>query len=111
MIRRKLGLMVLPVLIATVLFTTSASAVEGFYTCTVKGAGPGWGGAVYVLLEDTQGQFDARWFKADSSIGSKQLATALTAMTNDWAVLIYSDPMLTQENRILSVMYIILPPK
>lgn len=102
---RKIGLMVLAVLIATALFTTSAIAAAGFYTCTVKGAGPGWG-ATYVLLEDTKGQFSTQWFKTASGMESKQLATALTAMTNGWTVLIYSDPTLTQENRILSVMYV-----
>jgi len=103
---RKIGLMVLAVLIATALFTTSVRAADGFYTCAVKGAGPKNDGSVYILLSDTKGQFPDQWFRAVSGQESRQLATALTAMTNGWNVIIYTDPTLTGENRIVKIIYV-----
>lgn len=89
--KKKIGLIVLAVLVVTALYTAPAGAAYAWYTCEVVQAGPG-GNTVYVMLTDTGGAFTDKWFQAYSSaMANAQLATALTALTTGQQVYVRAD--------------------
>jgi hypothetical protein len=57
-----------------------------WYSCTVNRAGPADDGNIYIMLSDRAGAFGGRWFVALPSQQKPMLATALTAMTTNFAV-------------------------
>jgi hypothetical protein len=93
MMAKKIGLLVMVVILAGAYFATDSSAAPDWYTCTVDAAGPGWA-SIYVELTSAPA-FTGKWFIIPTENGKEILAVALTAMTNGMQVLIYADPSLS----------------
>jgi hypothetical protein len=95
-------------MISTVVLTTSANAAYAWYTCTVNTVGT-YGSTVYINLTDTGGNFSNRNFIPYTGQENRQMATALTALSNDFFVIIYADYNLSQASRKLYYFGISVP--
>jgi len=97
---------VLSVLLLGFLSTKTVHAAYGWYMCTVVATGQG-GGSVYVELTDDGGAFSQMWFvvpAADVTTSNRYLALALTALSADKKLRIYTDPAMA--NPIISIAYL-----
>ena len=86
---KKIGLMVMAVMLASPYFFKDSNAAQGWYTCTVNMAGPGWG-TIYVQLTSSP-TFTQKWFQAPTNGGKEVLAVALTAMSSGMKVYLSAD--------------------
>ena len=87
--RKKIGWMVIMVMLAIAFPVTDSSAEPAGYTCTVNSVGP-YSGEIYVSLTSAP-SFTGKWFLAPESLRKEVLAIALTAMTNGMTVFVYAD--------------------
>lgn len=103
---KKLCLIMLTVMLVMGIFATSISAANAFYTCYVKGVGMGFG-KVYIKLEDAAASpaFSAQYHIAAEGQENKILAVAMTAQVNGYKVLVYTDPTLDQNDRVIYAIY------
>jgi hypothetical protein len=106
--REKMNLIILTVLMATVLFTISADAAAKWYTCTINSIG-NYGATSYINLTDIGGKFTNLPFIPYAGQENRQLATALTALSNDMEVAVLVDYTLAQASRKLNAFYIMAP--
>jgi len=97
------------VVVLSMLAVFAVAARAGWYTCTVKMAGAGWGTHCYIKLSDTAAtpDFENKWFVALDSQKKEMLAVALTAMTNGLNVLVYVDS--PDIYSIIRAMYLMSP--
>ena len=79
---KKAKLLVIALMILVCVGLFAGTAMAAWYTCTVDGAGPGYGN-VYVKLTDTGGSFTERWFRVPPADENQVLAAALTASANN----------------------------
>ena len=100
---------VMMVVVLSMLAVFAVAARAGWYTCTVKMAGAGWGTHCYIKLSDTAAtpDFENKWFVALDSQEKEMLATALTAMTNNMQVKVYISS--SSPYSIIRAMYLISP--
>lgn len=93
MMTKKIGLLVMVVILAGAYLATDSSAAADWHTCTVDAAGPGWD-SIYIKL--TAPAFPAgKWFTVAAQSGKEILAVALTAMSNGMQVMIFADASLS----------------
>jgi len=102
---KKVFVTMVVVLSMVAVFAVAAHA-GGWYTCTVKMAGPAWG-RTYVMLSATDDTFTNRWFKTSYTRQKEMLATALTAITNNMNVSVYLDSV--DPYSTIYAMYLISP--
>jgi len=87
---KKVFVMMVVVLSMLAVFAVSAHAGATWYTCEVNMAGIGMSWS-YVKLTDKGGNFTNKWFLLRSDRKKEMLAVALTAMTNNMEVQVYTD--------------------
>ena len=91
---KKIGWVVMAVMLTAAYFTTDSNAAGAWYTCKVEMVGPG-GGVVYLQLTDKAGSFTKKWFTPAADKTKEILAVALTAMSNGFSVTVYADTSLS----------------
>lgn len=98
---------VLSLLILGFLSTKTVHAAYGWYMCTVVATGQG-SGNVYIALTDDGGAFTQKWFtvpSADVTSANRYLALALTAISTEKKLRIYTDPALATPNISTAYLY------
>ena len=98
---KKVGLMVMVVMLAVAYFTTDSNAAPAWYLCKVEMAGPG-GSAILIQLTDKSASFTKKWLTAPADKAKEMLAVALTAMSNGLSVAVYTDTSLSGYPQIYS---------
>ena len=102
MMAKRITLMVLVVVITGTYFATESDAAEQWYSCYVENVGPAFG-RVYIALTDTSSSFQQKWFLAPTGQEKEMLATALTAISNEKVVSVYTDLSISPYPTILAI--------
>jgi hypothetical protein len=105
---KKIYLIVLSILAATVILTTHANAANATWICTINSVST-YGSGVYINLTEINGEFTNWAFSPYTGQENRQLAIALTALTNDYMVTIVADYKLSQSSRKLIYLGLIAP--
>lgn len=109
---KKFGITVFLACALVVVFSMNVNAAEAYYTCTVDRTGGQIGAdpmTMYLMLTDTAAspKFTKKYFRVLGANKNQVMAISLTAMTNNWTVLVYTDPDLpTNYDRLLKQIYI-----
>jgi hypothetical protein len=107
---KRIGLIVLMVVMAMAFFTTPAGAAAKYYTCVVNQAGTFGTGEVRIMMTDTGAtpKFANMWFECRTGQENRQLATALSALSSGMKVSAYVDPAVTTlTSRTISAIFLI----
>ena len=76
----------------TLVSFSPVQAAPQWFTAEVLATGIASNGSVTILLVDTAGAFEAKWFLSEATIRKELLATALTALSADLTVFAFLDP-------------------
>jgi hypothetical protein len=91
---KKIQLMAVLALSIMALLVAPVHAAPDWFVCSVEEVGPGGASTVYIRLTDSSAPpaFVGTWFQAKVGREKEFLAMALTAMTNNLTVRVYTDP-------------------
>jgi hypothetical protein len=90
MMAKRIGLLVMIIILAGTYFATDSSAAQQWLTCKVEVTGTAFGNT-YVNLTHTTSTFTKKWFLVPTSSAKEVLAVALTAMSSGLPVIICAD--------------------